>query len=70
MGDAVTEQLPAVDANTLARILGVPPKEIYDLAKAGVIKRGAGRTFTLEDSVRKYCEQLRGQVASAVRAAK
>ena len=52
--------LPAVDANTLARLLGVPPKEIYDLAKAGVIERGAGRTFALEDSVRRYCEWLRG----------
>jgi hypothetical protein len=66
MGDAVTEQeLPAVDAATLARLLGVPPKEIYDLAKAGVIERGAGRTFALEDSVRKYCEHLRGQLMEA-----
>ena len=70
MGDAVNGQLPAVDANTLARILGVPPKEIYDLAKAGVIERGAGRLFALEDSVRRYCEWLRGQVASAAQAAK
>ena len=62
MGDAVSEQLPTVDAATLARILGVPPKEIYDLAKAGVIERGAGRTFALEDSVRKYCEHIRRQV--------
>jgi hypothetical protein len=54
--------LPAVDANTLARLLGVPPKEIYDLAKAGVIERGAGKMFALEDAVRKYCEWLRGQV--------
>ena len=70
MGDAVNEQeLPAVDAATLARILGVPPKEIYDLAKAGVIERGAGRTFALEDSVRRYCEWLRGQVAGMAQAA-
>ena len=62
MGDAVNgQELPAVDANTLARILGVPPKEIYDLAKAGVIERGVGRMFDLEDSVRQYCEWLRGQ---------
>jgi hypothetical protein len=66
MGDAVTEhELPAVDANTLARILGVPPKKIYDLAKAGVIERGAGRTFALEDSVRRYCEWLRGPLMAA-----
>ena len=60
--------LPAVDANTLARILGVTPKEIYDLTKGGVIERGAGRTFALEDAVRKYCEYLRGQLTAAVQA--
>ena len=27
--------LPAVSANTLARCLGVTPKVVYDLAKAG-----------------------------------
>jgi hypothetical protein len=46
MGDAVNgQELPAVDAAALARLLGVPPKEIYDLAKAGIIERGAGRLF-------------------------
>ena len=66
MGDAVNgQELPAVDANTLARLLGLGPKEIYDLAKAGVIERGAGRTFALEDSVRRYCEHLRGQMVEA-----
>ena len=70
MGDAVTEQeLPAVDAATLARLLGVPPKEIYDLAKAGVIERGAGRTFALEDSVRRYCDHMRRQAAGETGAA-
>jgi len=58
-------KLPAVDANTLALLLGVSPKEVYDLAKAGVIERGAGRTFALEDSVQRYCEWLRGQVTAA-----
>lgn len=63
MGDAVNgQELPSVDGNTLARLLGVGPKEIYDLAKAGVIERGAGRTFALEDSVRRYCEHLRRKV--------
>jgi hypothetical protein len=61
-GDAV---LPAIDANTLARLLGVPPKVVYDLAKAGVIERGAGRLFALEDSARRYCEHLRRQAAAA-----
>jgi phage terminase Nu1 subunit (DNA packaging protein) len=61
--------LPSVDAATLARLLGVSPKEIYDLAKAGVIARGAGRLFEVEDSVQRYCEWLRGQMAGAARAA-
>ena len=53
--------LPAVSANTLARYFGVSPKVIYDLAKAGVIERTAGRLFPLEDSVRRYCEHLRSR---------
>src|SRR5262245_17788608 len=53
--------LPAVSANTLARCLGVTPKIIYDLTKEGVIERGSGRLFQLEDSVRRYCEHLRRQ---------
>jgi hypothetical protein len=44
--------LPAVSANALARCLGVTPKIIYDLTKEGVIERGSGRLFQLEDSVR------------------
>ena len=59
MGDAVTEQLPDVDGATLARVLGIGPKQVYDLCKAGVIVRGAGKMFDLEDSVRRYCEHLR-----------
>jgi hypothetical protein len=43
--------LPAVSANTLARCLGVSPKVIYDLAKAGVVERSPGRLYPLEDSV-------------------
>jgi hypothetical protein len=53
--------LPAVSANTLARWLGVTPKVVYDLAKAGVIERGPARLFPLEESVRRYCEHLRRQ---------
>ena len=56
--------LPAISANTLARCLGVTPKAVYDLAKAGVIERGAGTFFPLEDSVRRYCEHLRRQPAA------
>ena len=55
--------LPAVSANALARCLGVIPKFIYDLTKEGIIERGSGRLFQLEDSVRRYCEHLRRQRA-------
>jgi hypothetical protein len=55
--------LPAVSANTLARCLGVTPKVVYDLAKAGVIERGARRLYPLEDSVRRYCDHIRRQTA-------
>jgi hypothetical protein len=51
--------LPPVSANILARCLGVTPKVVYDLAKIGVIERGAGRLFPLEDSLRRYCEHIR-----------
>jgi hypothetical protein len=53
--------LAMVSANTLVRCLGVTPNVVYDLAKAGVIERGSGRLFQLEDSVRRYCEHLRRQ---------
>ena len=56
----VTEHLPDVSGATLARLLGLSPKEVYDLTKASVLVRGSGRTFALEDSVRRYCEHLRG----------
>ena len=39
--------LPAVSANSLARCLGVSPKVIYDLAKAGVVERSPGRLTRL-----------------------
>ena len=58
--------LPAVSANTLARCLGVTPKVVYDLAKAGIIERGAGRLYPLEDSVRRYCDHIRGQLNGSV----
>jgi hypothetical protein len=58
--------LPAVSANTLARCLGVPPKVIYDLAKAGIIERGSSRLFELEDSVRRYCQHLRRQLGDRI----
>jgi hypothetical protein len=57
--------LPAVSAGTLARCLGVSPKVIYDLAKAGIIERGNGRVFPLEDSVRRYCDYLRRQTGAS-----
>jgi len=56
--------LPAVSGNSLARCLGVSPKVVYDLAKAGILKRGSARLFPLEDNVRRYCEHLRQQLKS------
>ena len=47
--------LPSVDANALAQLIGVTPKEVYDLIKAGVVQRGTGRLYWVEDSVRRYC---------------
>ena len=35
--------LPSIDANALAQMLGVTPKEVYDLTKAGVIWVGSTR---------------------------
>ena len=49
----------AVSADVLARWLGLSPKEVYDLMRAGVLKRGAGRLFPLEENVRRYVEHLR-----------
>jgi hypothetical protein len=54
--------LQSVDANALAQMLGVSPKEIYDLTKVGVIE--TGRLYAVEDSVRRYYDWLRGQLAT------
>ena len=51
-----------IDANALAQMLGISPKEVYDLNKAGVIERGLGRLYSVEASVQRYCEWLRRQV--------
>jgi hypothetical protein len=58
--------LPAISANALARCLGVTPKVIYDLTKAGIIERGSGRLFPLEESVRRYCEHLRQRAGGSL----
>jgi hypothetical protein len=41
----------------------VTPKEVYDLTKAGVVERQAGRLYPVEDSVRRYCDWVRGKGA-------
>jgi hypothetical protein len=56
---------PAVSGNSLARCFGVTPKVVYDLAKARVTERGAGRLFPLEDSVRRYSHYLRRQAGGS-----
>jgi hypothetical protein len=43
----------------------VTPKVIYDLTKEGIIERGSGRLFQLEDIVRRYCEHLGRQTAGS-----
>jgi hypothetical protein len=52
---------PNRQADSVAFWLGVTPKVVYDLAKAGVIERGPARLFPLEESVRRYCAHLRWQ---------
>jgi hypothetical protein len=47
-----------VSGEELGRWLGLAGKEVYDLAKAGILVR-VGRAYRLEDSVRSYCEHLR-----------
>ena len=42
------------------------PKVVYDLAKAGIIERGAGQLYALEDSVRRWCDHFE-QVFANVR---
>jgi hypothetical protein len=53
-----------VPGDVLARWLGLPPKEIYGLTKAGVLERGAGKLFDLENNVRRYCEHVRATVSA------
>jgi hypothetical protein len=47
-----------VSSEEIARWLGLGGKEVYDLAKAGILIR-VGRAYRLEESVRCYCEHLR-----------
>jgi hypothetical protein len=50
-----------VTAEELARWLALSPKDIYDLTRAGVLVRGAGRRFDLEENVRRYVLHLRAE---------
>ena len=43
----------------LARWLGISGKAVYDLAKAGILVRISRDQFSLEESVRHYCEHIR-----------
>jgi biotin operon repressor len=56
-----------VSGEEIARWLGLSGKEIYDLAKAGILVR-VGRAYRLEESVRRYCDHLR-RIAAAGSAA-
>ncbi|HJU12046.1 MAG TPA: hypothetical protein VJ728_14275 [Candidatus Binataceae bacterium] len=53
----------------LARWLGISGKAVYDLAKAGILVRAGRDQFSLEESVRRYCEHIR-QAASRDRNAR
>jgi len=48
-----------VTGPVLARWLGISGKAVYDLAKSGVLARITRDQFSLEESVRRYCEHLR-----------
>jgi hypothetical protein len=48
-----------VSGATLARLLGVSGKTIYELDKSNVIKRATKGNYVLESSVRGYCEHIR-----------
>jgi phage terminase Nu1 subunit (DNA packaging protein) len=58
-----------VDGPTLARWLGVSGKAVYELAKLGITVRAPGGRFDLEQSVRRYCEHIRGIAAQRSAAA-
>ena len=47
-------------APVIARWLGIFGKAVYDLAKAGILVRFNREQFLLEESVRRYCDHLRG----------
>ena len=47
----------------LARWLGISGKAVYDLAKAGILVRVGRDQFSLEQSVRRYCEHIRETAA-------
>jgi hypothetical protein len=47
-----------VSGEEMARWLGLSGKEVYDLAKANILVR-VGRSYRLEESVRRYCDYLR-----------
>jgi hypothetical protein len=62
---SMTSAEGTVSGEELARWLGLSGKEVYDLAKAGILVR-AGRSYRLEESVRRYCDYLRRVPATAI----
>jgi len=50
---------PLATSSVLARWLGISGKAVYDLAKAGILVRVSRNQFSLEESVRRYCEHVR-----------
>jgi phage terminase Nu1 subunit (DNA packaging protein) len=52
-----------VTTSELARLLGVTPKTVAELAKGGIIERAGRGRWLLEASVSGYCQHLREQAA-------
>jgi phage terminase Nu1 subunit (DNA packaging protein) len=52
--------LPNCSATDLANITGITKQRIYQLVDQGVIKKSERGVFNLAESVRRYCEYIRG----------
>ena len=60
---SITGGAQIVTAPVLARWLGISGKAVYDLAKSGVLVQISRDQFSLEESVRRYCEHIRAALA-------
>jgi phytoene/squalene synthetase len=63
------EPVATATAPVLARWLGISGKAVYELGKAGVLVHVSRDHFLLEESLRRYCEHIRGDRSAALRSA-